>query len=136
MGLLWDLIAMSRKQRTIDELFEDYCSFTAFLDSNNFNLEHSNDDRFYFRTIFSNRYIKGIIIVDLKGDQFKNWIYSARVYSDHRKCWNKMGTCPFQMKLPTQIHFQYYLNRIKFWGSKEGLKISSNYDYHLWDKDI
>jgi hypothetical protein len=68
--------------------------------------------------------------------EYDNWRYACRIYVDNAKCFDKISRCPFSMKLPTAKHFEYYICRINFWGTKKGFDISNKYKFELWDSDV
>ena len=115
------------KQRTFEELLEDYCSFAAFLDINGFDTKGKISYGTYI-TNFSDKNITGAIIIIPDTGPFQNWKYAARVYADNRKCFNKYSTCPFRMMLPMPQKFEAYLKAIRYWGTDPGYIKSNTYD--------
>lgn len=124
------------KKRTKDQLFEDYCSFCAFLDIQGFELTHELREEDVYVTKFKNPNLVGYIRVDLNGDSTDNWKYSARIIADNQKCYNKESQCPFQMMLPPENKFFAYLRRMNYWGTREGYKKSNTLQWREWDRDV
>lgn len=123
------------KQRTFEELLEDYCSFAAYLDINDFDTKGKISYTTYI-TNFSSKNITGAIIIIPDAGHFQNWRYAARVYADNRRCFHKYSSCPFRMMLPMPQKFEAYLKAIKYWGSDKGYQISNTYNFKYFITDI
>jgi hypothetical protein len=57
----------------------------------------------------------------------------GKIAMDHLKCFDKPSKCPLILPLPeNEFQVQYLKSQLQFWSSKEGLKISDNYEFEKY----
>ncbi len=72
----------------------------------------------------------------LKGKGVEGCITEYTIYADSKKCYDKPSKCPLILPLPiSERQYKWLLERLKFWASAEGFKLSNNYEYDYFDKE-
>lgn len=75
--------------------------------------------------------IKGYIV--LSNFSREEWDFPY-IYVDHKDCFDKESKCPLRLPLPvTRKQLEYLAERLRFWGSPEGFKISDEFEHEKYD---
>lgn len=77
--------------------------------------------------------IYGYIVLDNFYRETRDYPY---LYADHVDCFDKENKCPISIRLPkTPAELEYLAERLRFWGSREGFKITNSFDHHNYDSN-
>jgi hypothetical protein len=61
---------------------------------------------------------------------------NGKIAIDHKTCFDKWRKCPLILPLPeNEKQIDWLMDRLKFWGSEEGCRISDEYEMELWDTE-
>ncbi len=84
--------------------------------------------------------IKKFILLDngysyrISGNYIKGFIYDLKIIADNKRCFDKPSKCPLQLELPrNQQEIDYVINRLLFWGTKKGFKLTNRYEHDTWN---
>lgn len=106
------------------------------LKANGYTIEKSSRKLYDWYAI-SGRSIQGGFCTEHNMDAGLNssvdWL-NGKVVVDHKKCFDKWSKCPMMIPIPkTQKELDHIIERIQFWGTKEGYKASNGFDTEKWD---
>lgn len=77
-----------------------------------------------------------VVIMSTSCDWELHPLISGRIAADHEDAFDKMTRMPMSLPLPqTPEQLEYVLERLAFWSSNAGYKISNKYDFDNWEED-
>lgn len=60
---------------------------------------------------------------------------NGNIVVDHVECFDKWSKCPMTLSIPqNDFELDYLIERLIFWGSEDGYKVSNEYECEKWDK--
>lgn len=119
-----------KKQKLIAKIYENLYLFLEFLKEHGYKLDIIEDSEDTYCVNIKGNEIRGCAFV-YKKDPLRD----SKIAIDNRKCFNKIGDCPFKMKIPSPKKFEIYKKRFDFWASKQGYEISCSFDHRKYDHD-
>lgn len=77
-----------------------------------------------------------VVIMATSCDWELHPLISGRIAAEHADAFDKMTRMPMSLPLPqTEAQLEYVIERLAFWASNEGYKISNEYDFDNWEED-